>query len=171
MWTILKEMGIPDTLLASWEICMQDKNQQLEPDRDNRLIPNWKGVLQDCILSSQSWGMQFPFCHLAWSYLTIFQWGGWSFGANTRSEVTMSHSVPWAMFLSWDNSLHKISAQSSALCPQPGEEGLQTFAELGADSLWGESADQSEALLDGILMFPAQDWTFSLCSDDGSESA
>ena len=47
----------------------------------------------------------------------------------------MSHSVPWAVFLSWDNSLHKISAQSSALCPQPREEGLQTFAELGADSL------------------------------------
>ena len=27
-------MGIPDTLLASWEICMQDKNQQLEPDME-----------------------------------------------------------------------------------------------------------------------------------------
>ena len=45
----------------------------------------------------------------------------------------MSHSVP--VFLSWDISLRKIFAQLSALCPQPGEEGLQMFAELGADSL------------------------------------
>ena len=29
---ILKEMEIPDHLLASWEICMQLKKQQLEPD-------------------------------------------------------------------------------------------------------------------------------------------
>ena len=29
---ILQEMGIPDHLSASWEICMQVKNQQLELD-------------------------------------------------------------------------------------------------------------------------------------------
>ena len=31
-WKILKEMGIPDTWPASWEICMQIKKQQLELD-------------------------------------------------------------------------------------------------------------------------------------------
>ena len=30
LWKILKEMGIPDHLPASWEICMQVKKQQLE---------------------------------------------------------------------------------------------------------------------------------------------
>ena len=30
LWTILKEMGIPDHWPASWEICMQVRNQQLE---------------------------------------------------------------------------------------------------------------------------------------------
>ena len=32
LWKILKEMGIPDTLPVSWEICIQVKKQQLEPD-------------------------------------------------------------------------------------------------------------------------------------------
>ena len=32
MWKILKEMGIPDHLTASWEICMQVKKQPLEAD-------------------------------------------------------------------------------------------------------------------------------------------
>ena len=26
LWTILQEMGIPDHLISSWEICMQVKN-------------------------------------------------------------------------------------------------------------------------------------------------
>ena len=30
LWKILKEMGIPDHLTASWEICMQVRKQQLE---------------------------------------------------------------------------------------------------------------------------------------------
>ena len=30
--TILKEMGIPDSWPASWEICMQVRKQQIEPD-------------------------------------------------------------------------------------------------------------------------------------------
>ena len=29
---LFKEMGIPDHRTASWEICMQVKKQQLEPD-------------------------------------------------------------------------------------------------------------------------------------------
>ena len=30
LWKILKEMGIPDHLICSWEICMQVRKQQLE---------------------------------------------------------------------------------------------------------------------------------------------
>ena len=30
------------TLPASWEICMQVKKEQLEPDMNNRLVPNWE---------------------------------------------------------------------------------------------------------------------------------
>ena len=32
MWKILKEMGNQTTWPASWEICIQVKKQQLEPD-------------------------------------------------------------------------------------------------------------------------------------------
>ena len=32
LWKILKELGIPDHLPASWETCMQVKKQQLELD-------------------------------------------------------------------------------------------------------------------------------------------
>ena len=38
LWKILKEMGIPDHLPTSWEICMQVKKQQLEPD-----VEQWIG--------------------------------------------------------------------------------------------------------------------------------
>ena len=35
LWKILKEMGTPDHLTFSfWEICMQVKKQQLEPDME-----------------------------------------------------------------------------------------------------------------------------------------
>ena len=34
LWKILQEMGIPDHLTASWEICMQAKKQQLESDME-----------------------------------------------------------------------------------------------------------------------------------------
>ena len=30
------------TLLASWEICMQVKKQQLEPDMEQQMVPNWE---------------------------------------------------------------------------------------------------------------------------------
>ena len=36
LWKIPKEMGIPDHLPASWEICMQIKKQQLELDMDKQ---------------------------------------------------------------------------------------------------------------------------------------
>ena len=34
LWEILQEIGIPDTLPASWKICMQVKKQELEPDME-----------------------------------------------------------------------------------------------------------------------------------------
>ena len=36
LWKILQEMRIPDTLPASWEICMQVKKQQLELDMEQQ---------------------------------------------------------------------------------------------------------------------------------------
>ena len=36
LWKILKEMGIPDTLPASCETCMQIKKQQLEQDMEQQ---------------------------------------------------------------------------------------------------------------------------------------
>ena len=36
LWKILKEMGIPDHLPASWEICMQVRKQQLELDMEQQ---------------------------------------------------------------------------------------------------------------------------------------
>ena len=36
LWKILKEMGIPDHPPACWEICMQVRKQQLEPDRGHQ---------------------------------------------------------------------------------------------------------------------------------------
>ena len=36
LWKILQEMGIQTTLPASWEICMQVKKQQVEPDTEQR---------------------------------------------------------------------------------------------------------------------------------------
>ena len=37
LWKILKEMGMQATLLASWEICMQIKKQQLELDMEQQI--------------------------------------------------------------------------------------------------------------------------------------
>ena len=39
------------TVPASWQTCVQVKKQQLEPDMNNKLVPNWEGVCQGCILS------------------------------------------------------------------------------------------------------------------------
>ena len=36
LWKILKEMGIPDHLTASWETYMQVRNQQLELDMEQQ---------------------------------------------------------------------------------------------------------------------------------------
>ena len=36
LWKILKEMWIPDTWPASWEICMQVTKQQVELDKEQQ---------------------------------------------------------------------------------------------------------------------------------------
>ena len=51
LWKILREMGIPDHLTASWEICMQVRKQQLELDMEQQTGSKGKGVRQGCILS------------------------------------------------------------------------------------------------------------------------
>ena len=38
----LKRWEYQTTLPASWERCMQVKNQQLEPDMEHELIQNWE---------------------------------------------------------------------------------------------------------------------------------
>ena len=40
LWKILQEMGIQTTWPASWEICMQVRKQQLEPDMEQE---QWTG--------------------------------------------------------------------------------------------------------------------------------
>ena len=37
LWKILKEMGIPITWPASWEICMQVRKQQFELDMEQQI--------------------------------------------------------------------------------------------------------------------------------------
>ena len=36
LWKTMKEMGIPDHLTCSWEICMQVRKQQLELDMEQQ---------------------------------------------------------------------------------------------------------------------------------------
>ena len=36
LWKILKQMGIPDHLTTSWEICVQVRKQQLELDMEQQ---------------------------------------------------------------------------------------------------------------------------------------
>ena len=38
LWEMLKEMGIRDDLTVSWEICIQVKKQQLEPDMKKQTV-------------------------------------------------------------------------------------------------------------------------------------
>ena len=59
-WEILKEMGISDHLLASWEGCMQVKKQQLELDMEQRTGSKLRKEYDKAI-----------FCHPA--YLTYIQ--------------------------------------------------------------------------------------------------
>ena len=39
LWKILKEMGIPENLSASWETCIKVRKQQLELDMEKQTGP------------------------------------------------------------------------------------------------------------------------------------
>ena len=64
LWEILQEIETPDTLPASWEICMQIKKQQLELDMEQQT-------------GSKSWKeyVKAVYCHPA--YLTFMQSTSW----------------------------------------------------------------------------------------------
>ena len=64
LWKILKEMGLPDHLPASWEICMQVKKQQLELDMEK----------QTGSKSGKEY-VEVVYCHPA--YLTYMQRTSW----------------------------------------------------------------------------------------------
>ena len=125
----------PPDLPPEKSVFLRSRSNSYNRAWNNRLVPNWKGVHQGCILSPQSWGIAISILPLSMELSYHFTMRQLKPEANTRSEVTTLHSVPRAVLLNCDNSLHKISAQPSALCPLPGKERFQTFAELGADSL------------------------------------
>ena len=69
LWKILKEMGIPDHLPASWEICMQVKKQRLELDMEQQTGSK---------LEKQY--IRALYCHCA--YFTYMQSTSWEILAN-----------------------------------------------------------------------------------------
>ena len=64
LWKILKEMGIPDHLPASWETCFQVKKQQLELNMEQQTGSKSE---KECIKA--------VYCHPA--YLTYMQSISW----------------------------------------------------------------------------------------------
>ena len=64
LWKILREMGIPDHLLASWEICMQVRKQQLELDMEQQTGSKQEKEYVKAV-----------YCHYA--YLTYMQSTSW----------------------------------------------------------------------------------------------
>ena len=44
LWKILKEVGIPEHLTSSWEICMQVRKQQLELDMEQHMDEAQAGI-------------------------------------------------------------------------------------------------------------------------------
>ena len=64
LWTILKEMGIPDHQTSSWENCIQVKKQQIEPH-----------VEQQTGSKSGKEYLKVVYCHPA--YLTSMQSTSW----------------------------------------------------------------------------------------------
>ena len=49
LWKVLKEIGIPTTLPASWEICMQVKKQQLKLYMEQQTGSKSERVYQGCV--------------------------------------------------------------------------------------------------------------------------
>ena len=61
---ILREIGIPDHLICSWEICMQVQKQQLEVDMEQQTGSKWEKEYVKAV-----------YCHPA--YLTYMQSTSW----------------------------------------------------------------------------------------------
>ena len=52
LWKILQEMGIPDHLTCLLRDLYEVKKQQLEPEWNNRLVPNWeRSTSRQCIVT------------------------------------------------------------------------------------------------------------------------
>ena len=64
---VLKRWEYQTTLPASWETCMQDKQQQLELDMEHTLVPNWERSMSKLYV-----------CHPA--YLTLTECIMWNAG-------------------------------------------------------------------------------------------
>ena len=107
LWRILKRWEYQTTVPASWETCMQDKKQQLEPDMDNRLFESvektcWvfkfeKEVHQGCILSTCLFNLNAEFSSVqlfsrVWLFATP-----WTTARQVSLSITNSWSVPKLM--------------------------------------------------------------------------
>ena len=53
LWKILKEVEYQTTLPVSWETCMQDKKQQLEPDMEQQTGSKLETVTDFIFLGSK----------------------------------------------------------------------------------------------------------------------
>ena len=73
LWQILQEMGMPDHLICSWEICMQVKKQELELDMEQQTGPK----------SGKEY-VKAVYCHPA--YLTYIQSTSWETWAGSSTS-------------------------------------------------------------------------------------
>ena len=81
LWKILKEMGIPDYLICLWEICMQLKKQQLEPDMKQQTASKLgKGYVKAI------------YCHPA--YLTSMQSMSWETLGWVKCKLELPGEMP-----------------------------------------------------------------------------
>ena len=51
LWKFFKRWKYQATLPASWEMCMQVKKQQVEPDMNSELVPNWERTSRSYIVT------------------------------------------------------------------------------------------------------------------------
>ena len=77
LWEILKEMGIPDHLPASWDPCMQVRKQQLELDMEQQ--------------TGSKLGKEYAkagYCHPAYlTYMQVHHKKHWARGSTSWNQV------------------------------------------------------------------------------------
>ena len=90
LWKILKEMGIPGHLPASWKICMQVKKQQLELDMKLQI--------------GSKLGKEYPkavYCHpayLIYMQNKLWEMPGWmkhKLGSRLLGEISVTSQSRW----------------------------------------------------------------------------